>query len=288
MKTMLLAILLFVSIVSISQKTVTCKKGDVKANGQVVAIYDGVGSMFKEVKLGIFAPGTKDTLISVNEVTYNPKNPLFPTTEVVYKLSFKNTALTPFYVCDTGRKGVRFMERDVMEMIFNDNVPLLITASKLDESAVEKFRSTNAYDLEKIVAFVKGVEDTIAIINKSIVERDVTKPVSFKLVSDKSNQFETNQTFEILQAGILLGRMQKFVSTGNFPKASYTFWKSITPVVVDGIDLKYSPVAICSSGATAFDIPIISVVGKNEYKIKGSFNQLETAIANVLVSNKLL
>ena len=82
--------------------------------------------------------------------------------------------------------------------------------------------------------------------------------------------------------------MQKLVSTGNFPKASYTFWKSITPVLVDGIDLKYSPVAICSSGATAFDIPIISVVGKNEYKIKGSFNQLETAIANVLVSNKLL
>jgi len=286
-KTFLLA-LLFSGLISNAQKNVTVKKGDVKANGQVIAQYDGVGSIFKEVKLGIFAPGSKDTIISVSEVAFNPKNPLFDD-EVVYKLQFKNTSLAPFYVCNQRRKGVRFMERDVMSMIFNDSVPAIIVNSKLDESAAEQFRARYAYHFDEILKFIKGVEDTIAILNSTVISRDETKAPVLKVISDKSDQFETNQVFEIYQGGVLLGKVHKVVTLGNFPHAKYTFWKKVQPAIVDGIDFKgFSPLATCNTGSTVFDIPVIAVVGKAEYKLKGAFNALEQPIIGILIANKLL
>lgn len=145
---LLLLVVLSVSATGFTQKNITCKKGDVKQNGQLIAEYDGVGSIFKLVKLGVFAPGTKDTLISVTEESFDPQNPLFPDLEVVYKLQFKNTSLAPFYVSNLQRKGVRFLERDAMEMVFNDSVPVLVAGGKLDEAAVEQFRGRYAYNYE--------------------------------------------------------------------------------------------------------------------------------------------
>lgn len=289
MKRVLLLTLLCSGLVASAQKKVACKKGDIKADGQVIAQYDGVGSMFKEVKLGVFPAGSKDTIIRVTEVAFDPKNPLFPDREVVYKVEFKNSTASPFYVCNPRRKGTRFMERDVMEMVFNDSVPVLIAQNKLDEAAVEQFRSRYAYHFDEVIKFIKGVEDTLATLNSIAIERDLSKPTSLKIISDKSDQFETNQVFEIYQAGVLLGKVHKTVTGGTFAKATYTFWKKVPPAVVDGIDLKgFSPVATCSTGSTVFDIPVVAVVGKNEYKIKGAFNALESQIINVLVSNKLL
>ena len=272
-----------------AQKKVTCKKGDIKADGQVIAQFDGVGSMFKQVRLGVFSPGSKDTLISVTEVLYDAKNPLFPDPEVVYKVEFKNSSASPFYVCNPRRKGTRFMERDVMEMVFNDSVPVLIAQNKIDESAVEQFRSRYAYHFDEVVKFIKGVEDTIAALNSIAIDRDQSKPATLKIISDKSDQFEINQVFEIYQGGVLLGKVHKLVTQGSFPKAKYTFLKKVPATVVDGIDLKgFSPLATCATGSTVFDIPVVAVVSKNEYKIKGAFNSLEGQIINVLVANKLL
>lgn len=273
---------------TMAQKKITCKKGDVKQDGQVIAEYDGVGSIFKMVRLGVFAPGSKDTLISISEENFDPKNPLFPDLEVAYKVEFKNTTQQPFYVHNPKNPNVRYMERDAMEMIFNDTVPAMISNAKLDLDAVEKFRSTYAYDLGKVKDFVKAVEDSIAIINKIEIARDRAKPVTLKIFADNSNQFETNQVFDIYQDNVVIGRVVKKVTVGSFPKASYTFWKHITPITINGIDMKHSPVAYCSSGATSFDIPVTAVIGKTEYKIKGAFNALETAIANLLVQQKLL
>jgi len=289
MKRILLLAFLLPAMIASAQKKVTVKKGDIKSEGQVIAQYDGVGSIFKEVRVGIFAPGSKDTIISVTEVAYDPKNPLFPDPEVVYKLQFKNTSLAPLYVCNPKRKGVRFMERDVTEMVFNDSVPLLVANGKLDESAVEQFRSRYRYHFEEILQFVKGVEDTIAILNSTAIQRDQSKAPVMKIIADKSDQFEVNQVFEIYQGGVLLGKVHKQVTLGTYPKAKYSFWKSVPPTVVDGIDFKgFSPVASCQSGPTTFDIPVIAVVGKGEYKIKGAFNALENQIIGVLVANKLL
>jgi hypothetical protein len=287
-KTFLLLALSTIVTTAMAQKKITCKKGDVKQEGQLIAEYDGVGSIFKMVKLGVFAPGTKDTLISVTEESFDPKNPLFPDVEVAYKVEFKNTTQQPFYVHNPKNPGTRYMERDAMEMIFNDTVPAMISNARLDLDAVEKFRAMYAYDLNKVRDFVKAVEDSIAIINKVEIARDRTKPVTLKIFADNSNQFETNQVFDIYQDNIVIGRAVKKVTIGSFPKASYTFWKPIEPITINGIDMKRSPVAFCSSGATSFDIPVTAVVGKTEYKIKGAFNALELQIANLLVGQKLL
>jgi len=288
MRKSLLVFALCIAGSAFAQKKVTCKKGSIKQEGQLVAEYDGVGSIFKMVKLGVFAPGSKDTLIRVTEETFDAQNPLWPNTEVTYKVEFKNTSLPPFYVRNTKMPNVRFMERDVMEMLFNDSVPVLVSQNKLDEAAVEQFRKSYSYDLDKVKRFVKEVEDSIAILNKAEIARDITKPVSFKVVNDNSNQFEVNQVSEIYQDGVLIGRMVKKVTPGQFSKATYTFWKKIEPVTVNGIDMKHSPVAYCTSGSTPFDIPVITVVDKKQFNIKGAYNSLETQIASLLVQNKLL
>lgn len=288
MRKIFLFLALCFAITSFAQKKITCKKGSVKQDGQLIAEYDGVGSMFKLVKLGVFAPGSKDTIIKITEESFDAKNPLWPDIEVAYKIEFKNSLLASFYVRNAKNPGTRFMERDVMEMLFNDTVPALMVQNKLDEPAVEKFRSRYSYDLDKVKKFVKEIEDTIAILNKAEIVRDVTKPVIFKVVNNLSNQYEVNQVSEIYQDGVLLGRMLKKVTPGTFSKATYTFWKTIQPVTVNGIDLKNSPIAYCSTGATEFDIPVIAVVGKTKFEIKGAYNALETQIANLLVRNKLL
>lgn len=136
---------------------------------------------------------------------------------------------------------------------------------------------------------MKKVEDSIAILNNNAqVKRDLQKPVVFKLVSNGGLAGDISQVMEIYQDGALLGRIKKDVRQGQFAKANYSVWKNVDPVVIEGIDFKYSPVAICSTGRSVFDIPVVAVVGKKEYKIKGSFDQLETLIVNTLIANKLL
>ena len=270
------------------QKMVTCKKGNIKQNDVVIANYDGVGSIFKWVKLGVFAPDGKDTIIRISEEDFDPKDPLFPGLTVAYKLEFLNTSIPYFYVSNTKRAGTRFLERDAMEMIFNDSVPVLIKDGKLDMAAADQFRARYSYDLDKQKAFIAKVEDSVTILNAQLVERDLSKPVSFKMVNDKSTQFDIDQTFEIYQDGKLLGRVLKKVTGGNFPEAKYTFWKSITPVVIEQIDLKYSPVASCTTGPTPFPISIFTVAGKKELKLKGTYTQLELPIVNMLIAGKFL
>jgi hypothetical protein len=287
MKATFLLLGICLSLAGTAQKKVTVKKGDIKLEGQLIAEYDGVGSMFKLVKQGVFAPGSKDTLISVTEENWDPKNPLWPGSEVVYKLEFRNGA-KPFYVSNTKYKGVRFLERDAMQMVFNDSVPQLVAGGKLDEEAIEKFRTSYAYDIEKVQKFVKEVEDSIAIINAVEIARDLTRPVIFKVVTDNSNQYEVSKIMDIYQGDVHIGRLIKKVSPGTFSKATYTFWKKIEPITINGIDFKWSPVAYCITDNTPFDIPMIAVIGKKEFKLKGNYAAIELPLANILVTNKLL
>lgn len=279
---------LCITISGFAQKKITCKKGSVKADGTLIAEYDGVGGMFKAVRLGVFAQGSKDTLISLKEESYNAQNPLFPDGHVAYKLEFKNSNLPSFYIHDPKSPSTRLFERDVMGLLFNDTVPVLVSQNKLDEAAVESFRSKYAFNLDTVKKFIAHVEDSLAIINKIEIVRDHSKPVTLRVVNDNSNQYEVSQVLEMYQDGILLGRIIKKVSPGSFSKADYTFWKAVTPVTIGGIDMKYSPVATCSTGETTFEIPVISVIGKKEFKVKGNYNALELRIANLLVQQKLL
>ena len=288
MKKSLFIALSLISITAFAQKKLTCKKGDIKQDGQLIAKYDGVGSMFKEVKLGVFATTSKDTIIRVTEVAFDAKNPLFPDPQYVYKVEFPNTQLSSFYVRNPKNPHARHMERDVMEMLFNDSVPVLMSGNQLDQTAAEKFKSSFAYDFDNIVNYIKGVEDSLAIVSKGEISRDLSKQVSFKMVNDNSKMGEVDQVYEIYQDNVLLGRMVKKVMSGHFPKANYTFWKKINPVTIGGIDMQHSPVAFCNSGASMLEIPVTTVIGKQEYKIKGAFNALEMQIASLLIQNKLL
>lgn len=288
MRKIFLVLALGTAFTSMAQNQITCKKGSVKQQDRLIAEYDGKGGMFKLMKLGVFAPGTKDTLIKVSEEVYDPQNPLFPESSVVYKVEFNNTSLPAFYVRNAKQPSVRNMERDVIAMIFNDTVPVLMADNKLNEDAVTKFRSQYSYDFDGSKAFIKHVEDSIAVLNQAAIVRDVKKPVSFKQVNHSVLGPDYSQTFEIYQDGVLLGRLLKKVSHGVSHKANYTFWKKIEPATISGIDMSHSPVAYCITGPSVFDIPVVAVVGKKEYKVKGNYEALDNLIVNMLIENKLL
>lgn len=288
MRKIFLLLAMGMAFTSMAQKTITCKKGSVKQEDRLIAEYDAKGGMFRLTTLGVFAPGTKDTLIKVTEEIYDAQNPMFPGSKVVYKVEFNRTPQPAFYVRHPKHEYVRNSERDIMGMLFNDTVPVLIVDSKLNEEAVSKFRSQHSYAFEEAKAFIKHVEDSIAILNQAVIVRDVTKPVSFKQVNNSELGPDYSLTFEIYQDGVLLGRMLKKVQHAIKNEASYSFWKKIAPVTVSEIDMAYSPVAFCITGPTPFDIPIITVIGKTEHKIKGNYEALENQIVKVLIDNKLL
>lgn len=266
------------------------KKGDIKLNGNLIATYDGKGGVFKPKQIGVFLPNGKDTLIAITELVFDPRNPLWPELTVYYSVRFPGSDEPGFYLKHPNPRVAsgRMAEKDILELVFRDSLPSPINNAQLDNASIASLRNRCSYDHDKIVRFIKNVEDTVATINSVLVKRDLSKPVTFRTVKTDSDPMESSTTLEIYQDNVLLGRLIKKLRGGNFPKATYTIWKSIQPITVDGIELKYSPVAFCETSPSFTDIPVNTTAPKKELKVKGDYSQLESAILNILVANKWL
>lgn len=262
-------------------------------NDAAIAEYDGKGGMFKLYHLGVFATGSKDTVFSVHEYNFNPQNPLFQLV-TGYKLTFNTLAKTSIDIKNF--YNFRLIEKGILPLIFNDSVPLIIENGKGNEESLREFKKAREYDHEKYLSFIKVVEDTITSINKVILKRDtrkvivLTKAMENSYINPHSGLNEVNKIFDITQDNILLGNLHKKVTGGNFGLANYTFWKLITPLTVNGIELKASPVAMVTIKACEmFPIEMIIVSGKKIHKLTpGPYNQMENPLVNLLVGNGAL
>lgn len=290
MKKMFFSFLMLVCAAVNAQKNISCKKGNIKADEVLVGEYDGKGGIFKMFKLGVFAPGSKDTLISITEIAHDPMNPMFDAA-TVYKLDLTNSAKKVFYIKTPVLS--RYMERDIMQLVFHDSLPLFLENGKINAEMLEKYRAKMEFGYEKVVGFIKEVEDSLKVFTDVPIKRDMSKPASLVKVNDKSLSIpgyaqysDVNETYEIKQGDVLIGRLQKKVSGGSMSKASYTFWKYIGPQEVKGIALKYAPVAITTiSAGEAFNVDVTLVIGKQTFKYKpGAYNQQEYVLLNSLIA----
>ncbi len=289
-KLVLSFLLLSCSLLAAAQKRVVCKKGKVFVNDAATAQYDGKGGAFKLYHLGVFAPDSKDTIFSIHEYNFDPQNPLFDPVNG-YKLSFNDDAKTTFDI--KSPYNFRLVEKGLLPLIFNDSVPLLIQSGKLNDDSLKAFRKTKEYNHNKYLSFIKEVEDTLARVNRVILKRDFRKPILFTKTIDNSisnphpELNEVNEVYEITQDNILLGKLQKKVTGGSFGKADYIFWKAITPLTVNGIALKSSPLAMVTIKAgEMFPVDLVIIAGKKTYKFRpGPYNQMDTPLINELVAN---
>jgi hypothetical protein len=295
MKKSLFASFLFLCLAGTAQKKITCKKGNIKSDATVIADYDGKGGIFKPFRLGVFAPNTKDTLFTIAEISFDPQDPLFDKF-TLYTLAFANPEKTVLYI--KGQPDTRLMERGIMEMLFNDTLPPLVQDGKLDAAAIKVLESKKNFPFPKYADFIKTTEDTLAIINTTAIKRDLAKPVSFTQVNN--NSFKTliisgtpsiNQTLEITQDATVIGRVQKIVTSGEYGKSLYVFWKYIGPHVVNGIPLNWSPVAICEASPGYFGAatPVVPVIGKKSFGVTpGAYQAMESTICSSLIAKGIL
>jgi len=295
MKNLLFIPMLSLCTIAFSQKKVTCKKGNIKSDGTVVADYDGKGGIFKPFKLGVFAPNAKDTLFKISESNFDPQNPMFEKF-TLYTLEFNDPEKTVLYI--NGQPDTRLMEKGIMELAFNDTIPLLIQDGKLNTAAILEFKTRKNFPFSKYADFIKTTEDTLAIFNTTTIKRDMAKPVNFAVVND--NSFTplnlsgipvSNQTLEISQDGVTIGRVQKMVTGGEYGKALYVFWKFIGPHEVNGIKLRWSPVAMSEVSPNSFGAatPVVPVIGKKSFGVKpGAYQSMENTICSSLIAKGLL
>jgi len=293
-KTILIPLLLAVTI-AFAQKKIICKKGSIKAESVALADYDGKGGWFKIFKLGVFAPGSKDTIFKITETPFNPQNPLFDG-YTFYKLEFTDPSKEPVYI--KGQTDSRLMENAIMGLVFNDSLPPLIQEGKLNDAALEALKAKKNFPFDKYIDFIKKTEDTLAVLNAVAITRDPAKPLVFTAVNDNSFKALSlpgspliNQTLEITQDGIRLGRVQKLVTGGEYGKAIYVFWKYVGPHEVNGIKLSFSPVAISDVSPNNFGAAteVVPVISKKAFGVKpGAYQSMETTIGAALVTRGLL
>ncbi len=276
-----------------SQKTTVCKKGKIKVNDAIVGEYNGKGGVFKSFIMGVFAPAGKDTLISVTSDYLELQDPMFEDVDM-FKLNFTDAAKTSISIKNTS--GYRASERTAIDFIFNDTVPGLLSSGKLDADGIKKFKEKYAFDFEGYRSQVKATEDTLTKLSAAPIKRDAKKPFIFKKIIDNSNtnakyaQYnDYDETYEIYQDNVLLGRLHKTLTTGMSIQAQYTYWKAIPYYVMDGSLVKYSPLAILNTNSGSLDAPAAMVIyGKQWLAVKkGAYNQLEYNICQALIDKGL-
>ncbi len=249
MKKMLFVPLLAIGSLAFSQKNIIVKGGKIKANDAVVAEFDGKGGMMKVYRLGVFAPGSKDSILTVYEEMFNADYPLFNNLRL-YKLTFSDAGKTSFYI--KKKENGWTAEKGIMEQVFNDTLPLLLKDGKLDADALNAFKAKLSFDLDGYKNYLKTTQDSVATaVKNAVIKRDVQKPFVFKQVKD--NLINTNKphfndaelVYDIYQDNVLLGRMEKITHTTITSTSYYTYYKYITPKTVNGIRIIYAPIATC-------------------------------------------
>ncbi|MEO8406511.1 MAG: hypothetical protein ABI480_18005 [Chitinophagaceae bacterium] len=252
MKNLLLPALLCMAIFSSAQKTIKVSKGKIKSGDEVIAEYDGHGSMFRNGSYTVTLPGSKDALITLEEVNHTFYNPLLDELHLFYQVKFSTG--DSFYVRPRPATGKAFgiayvrydrkVGNDIIEEIFNDTLPIVIENKVLNKEAVGKLiAKANAYPFETIMANAKALEDSIAMYAKTPITRDIKKPITFQLIGKPADATTTEGNwFTITQDSLIIGRLYKYLDE-QFNKVTYTVWrKAADGAVLQGRSVGFVPI----------------------------------------------
>jgi hypothetical protein len=180
-------------------------------------------------------------------------------------------------------------EKEVLMHMFNDGVPSLIKDNKLNEAEFTKFIGAVPYEFTADSLAVRKMEEENKARIAKLIPRDKTKPLELRKVEVKEkNAVSETIVFDIYQAQLLIGRLEKRITQGMSQRVDYSVWIKSDPFVFDGKQYSFSPVAYFENASDTFDNEIIMMKDKSEVKFKtpGSLYQsAENSFVNWLISS---
>jgi len=269
------------------------KKGKIALDKNVIATYDGKGSILRMFDLTISTPGLKP-LITLKEKYYEFKNPLRRNGDRWIDITFLgNPEKKMGYHF---KNDMRLIERDLVGLLFKDGATALIQGEELNAPAVDDYIKTNNFDFVADSIYIRNFEKEN---REHIIEplsRDKSLPVKVIFV-DKSRDVNSDNedytyTYDIFQDDVLLGQVEKTIShpLGGGTKVFYQILKrSLTPYTVDGKQMKFGILAFVQTDSPTFEQELILMTNKNTMKYKTpDHTESQHQIVNLLVTNGIL
>ncbi|OQP61711.1 hypothetical protein A3860_31085 [Niastella vici] len=269
------------------------KKGKISVEKNLIATYDGKGSIFKLFDLTVSSP-SKKPLIHIQEKWVDFKNPLRRDGDRWAEITFLNDPEKKmnYHFPNDGR----LIERDLIGLLFKDGTTSLVQGEALNEQAVNDYIKANNFDFVADSQYIRQFEKD----NKDRIMEPLSrnKKVATTLnVVGKSNQTSGRGTeytvrYDIYQDGVLLGQVEKkTIPSLNFGiKAYYVIWKRVlTPYTFEGKTMKFGILAFLEDGSSEFDNELVLMTDKSIIKFKTSdHTNAEYQIVNLLISKGIL
>jgi hypothetical protein len=284
-----------------SQEKVTVKKGTIYSNKLPIAEFDGKGGAMKSANYKITPIKSDSVLITIKEKdTKALNNPLYPDQYLhMYDLTFathpgKSFVLDvhPYISKFMGKVVVNYRSKwgtDLLEEIFNDSVPLLISDGKLITENVEKFIANVCYPYDQKMAEIKQIEDSIGIVSSSNIPRDIKKPVVLQRITNPAADY--TEWYNIVQDNVVIGQLHQLKIPAQL-RADYEIWKKTTTgMMFQNKKLEFVPIAMIPMRSTNMkqEYEAIKVSGKERFIFKTANPMAaELDIINTMVSMGIL
>jgi hypothetical protein len=297
MKKRFLVLFLLGFSIANAQKTVTVKKGEIKLNGEKIAGFDGKGgNAFRFGNYSISIEGIDTPVITIKEDNLSFLNPFYEDNQYYFEIRFAS-GQTYYYRAKPETKKFfgnvvtvypRITGNDIIEAIFNDTVPQIITNKSLNQQNITSLFENYGYPKIKVMAEIKAVEDSIGMINSVKINRDVKSPIAFKQVTVPGA--DLGKWYNIIQDNAVIGRLYKNI--GN--EAIYQIWKkSPQEFTLLGRKMEFAPLVITVSLTKGNHMTktyeCIKVSGKERIAFKtNDYTNAENDLANTLINLGLL
>ena len=269
------------------------KKGKISVDKNLIATYDGKGSILRLFDLTISSPSQKP-LITIKEKWFDFKNPLRREGVRWAEITFLNNPekkLNYHFLNDA-----RLVERDLVGLLFKDSTPSLVQGEALNEQVVNDYIKAHNFDFVADSLYIRQFEKDNRDRIMEPLSRDKKQAFSLKLSESstglKGGGQEYVSLYDIFQDGVLLGQVEKHViKTMNFgSKAYYVIWKrTIAPYTFEGKTMKFGILAYIETDSPTFDQELVLMSDKSKLKYKTTdHTNDEYKIVNLLVANGIL
>ena len=269
------------------------KKGKISLDKNIIATYDGKGSIIRMFDLTISTP-TQKPLITIKEKYFNFKNPM--------RRNGVHWAEITFLDNPEKKMGYHFtdemhpLERELIGFLFKKDTPPLIQGEALNTQAVDNYIKTNNYDFLADSIYIRKFEKDNREHIMEPLSRDKSQPVKV-IFTDKfrdvnSDNEDYTYSYDIFQDGVLLGQVEK--TRTQSPNGSSTVFyqvlkRCLTPYTYEGKEMKFGVLAFYQTENPAFDQLLILMTDKSTIKFKTpDQNEAQYQIVNLLVTNGIL
>jgi hypothetical protein len=183
--------------------------------------------------------------------------------------------------------NTRYYEKELLGLLFKDGMPSLVQGEALNQQAVNDFIKAHNYDFVTDSLYIRQFEKE----NKERIlpplSRDKNGLVELRYDDKYNTESETIITHNVFQDGVLLGRVEKIITTTitGSHDIYYIFWKRVlTPYKLEGETMDAAMLAFMRPADGNFDSELVLMVDKSKHKIKlADRSNAESQVVNWMI-----